>query len=239
MKVGQLITSLQAWSPVCHSTKLWLDWAHNGAQSTDPFQIDNAQPQTPDVSFLPIAMRKKLSALNKVGLYLIHHTLNDQQRTSIPIVMSSRFGEVNTMVELLNLIAENQASSPMTFSRSVHNATVGIFSIAANNQSANVALSAMQHSFAAGLLEALLQLFDRPIGEQLLYSYADEAIPTIFEAFVTEPPVNYGVAFVLQRNETSPTLRELHEELSGCECLDFMKRLLLDSEVAKRLLTYS
>lgn len=226
MNISQLVISFNAWSPSCPETQLWKDWANNSLTTAEPLQIDSAKPQSPEVSFLPIPMRKKLSAMNKIGMFLMHHTLNETQRTTIPIVMSSRFGEVNTMVELLNLIADNQASSPISFSRSVHNATVGLYSIAAKNQSSNSAISAMENSFASGLLEALLQMYALPIGEPVLYCYVDEAMPEIFNAYNQDPPVNYGVAFVLQRSEASPSLRTLRDELDHCECLDFMRKLL-------------
>lgn len=150
--------------------------------------------------------------------------------------MSSRFGEVNTMVELLNLIAEDQPSSPMTFSRSVHNATVGIFSIAAGNQNTNSALSAMQDSFSAGLIDALLQLYDLPIGQSLLYAYVDEAIPDLFKPYTQDPVVNYGAAFQLTRHNNSPAIKELYDQIMGCDFLEFMKLLLQDNGLAKRLL---
>ena len=220
--VFELLDNTVAWSPRLPSMQLWNSWAE-GVGELDPFEQNPELLQTPSVSFLPMSLRKKLSAVAKLGLFLMNETLDKEQAASLPIVMSSRHGESQTTVDILESIAKNEPMSPMSFSRSVHNSTVGMFSIANNNQSRNVAISGMEFSFGMGMIEAVTQLYADQDLEKILYVYVDEAVPVPFKPFIDNPPVNYGAAFILSKKEIASSLAEVLEGVAQIECLDFLQ----------------
>jgi len=217
-----LIKSWNAWSPALDTSEKWQRWIKDSVK--DPFEIfDEALLTGPSVSFLPASMKKKLSPLSKVSLYLMNEILlASEQREKIRIIMSSRFGEAKNTVELLHSIGKNEPSSPMAFSRSVHNSSIGIFSIFAGNKSPATAISAMNNSFGAGLLESLIQLYGNEDVNEVLYVFSDEKIPLEFTPFVQDPPVPYGVAFIFAKT-TDIDLNSIYKSFWDVSCLEFLK----------------
>lgn len=230
--VFELLQVVKAWSPSMPTDTHWHKWAE-GNDGLAPFALDEKADekaaQQPDVSFLPLALRKRLSPLSKVSLYLIHHCLEQSEKKNIRVVMSSRFGEAQTTVALLEAIARDEQSSPMAFSRSVHNSSIGLFSIAEENVQTNTAVSAMEYSFGMGLIEAVSQLYKaastapKEEAHSVLYLYADEAVPEAYTAFVQEPPVHFGAAFLLQYQPSAVPMSELLHGLHEIECLEFLQ----------------
>ncbi|HMO19268.1 MAG TPA: beta-ketoacyl synthase chain length factor [Oligoflexia bacterium] len=234
------LQKFSAWSPFCTEHKQWIDWAlddtgtalHPWGHNHDSRFIDFESPKTedtnhlastPSVSFLPIGMRKKLSPLNKVSLYLMNECLHDDEDQSrIRIIMSSRFGEEMHTLELLYAIAFEEPSSPMAFSRSVHNSSIGMFSISSGNTQPATAIAAMDQSFGAGLIEALIQLYGNSNATRVLYLYSDEAIPPEFKPYISKPPCPYGAAFILKKCSSPPDLSSAFKNLKDISCLDFL-----------------
>jgi len=163
-------------------------------------RVDSDAPDKPSVKFMPLALRKKLSLLSKLALNLINDVLEGDDRVRVPVVLSSRHGESGTIVELLRSIGSGQASSPMLFSRSVHNASIGLWSIAAESQVPHISISAMGSSFRAGLLEALLRLDDGKF-EKVLFVYVDDELPEEFVQFLGRPLEPYGGAFLITKGD--------------------------------------
>lgn len=179
-----------AWAPGLNSIELWEQWA----KDSDPRLP--TEGEDPPVSFLPIAMRKKLSSVTKISLWLAHHILTPEERQNIPTVFASRHGEGLLTVELLHEIRSGEPLSPMSFSRSVHNAASGLFGIANKNQAPSTAIAAMERSFEMGFLEAVMQLqkYDR-----VLFVMADEGLMKEFGQYLDESWGAYGVALLISR----------------------------------------
>jgi hypothetical protein len=192
------ILKWNAWSPSIKEHQNWIDWAK---EVNIINALDLPKDETllsPSIAFLPIPLRKKLSSITKVMLYLFHFTLNEEERVSTQVVFSSRYGEAKSTIELLEALGKSEPGSPMAFSRSVHNFAIGLNSIASSNKSPNTAISAMENSFYAGLLESLIQLHTSDCNE-IIYIYAEDSSPDIFEKFykITVP---FGIALVLSKN---------------------------------------
>jgi hypothetical protein len=223
-----------AWSPALETPQAWTTWAESDALPAAAWHSSSTLSAVPSVGFLPLTMRKRLSALCKVFLYLLHAVLDEEEQASARIVMASRFGESSACAELLELIGRNEGSSPLTFSRSVHNSAAGHFSIAARNRRSNVALSAMENTFRAGLLEALLQLHSdesdpQSVAQRLVFVFADEGIPVQFQPFVSTPPVAYGAAFMLCRvvpGATEAAAVPFDSRPGDADCCDFLRYLV-------------
>jgi Beta-ketoacyl synthase, N-terminal domain len=105
--------------------------------------------------------------------------------------------------------------SPTRFHHSVHNAASGYWAIASGCRAPSTALSAHTHSFAAGLLEALLHCAceGEPV---LLVGYDTEALGLL--ADVNGSRGLLGVALVLSPECGAPSVGALHWQLADGHC---------------------
>jgi hypothetical protein len=204
------VTSWSAWSPRFSEKGDWSAWAQ-GENTENPLAA--GEQIAPSMSFLPIAMRKKLSKLCKLVLYLSNDILKDAG--DIPIVMASRFGESALTLELLEAVGKDEQLSPMVFSRSVMNSSVGLYSIFAKNKAPSVCISAMEDSFASGLLEAQMRLHTRK--GPVLFLYVEEEVIDVFRPYVQDPPVSYGAGFLLEPSESV--------RYQSATCLDLLREV--------------
>jgi len=147
----------------------WMAW--------DAHPQRNAAPPSSDLDFVEPLLRRRLSPLARMSLKVAHDCVRDL--ASVRMVYASRHGELNRTTEMLQDLAAGEPVSPASFSTSVLNASAGLFSIARQDRAPSTAVSAGEESFGFGLLEACLQLADRP-QDPVLLVFADEPIPDIY-----------------------------------------------------------
>ena len=138
---------------------------------------EDGSPASPDLAFVEPMIRRRLSSLAKMSLRVAYDCANDIP--DVRFVYASRHGELARTTAMLGDLANDEGLSPTTFSMAVLNASTGIFSILQNNTAPSTAISAMNSSFGYGLLEACLQLADKP-DQPVLLVYADEPTPAIY-----------------------------------------------------------
>lgn len=193
------IISWGAWSPLYQEA---LDWQHWQAPTTAlPSSI-----QLPKLQQVPAIQRRRLSPLTKMLLAAAFQAKPPNQCRSI---FSSQHGEINRTMTLLNDITDSQLLSPTSFSQSVHNTASGIFSILTENLSASTAIAAGTASLSQALIEAYAQLCENP--EPILLVYGDEPVPSIFQAFNSQPEWPIAMAFVLEKQSTNLHLDSQHK----------------------------
>ena len=84
-----------------------------------------------------------------------------EQADELPAVFACSGGDTDVIDRIINAILQpGHPVSPQQFMNSVHNAPAGYWSIASGNRAAITSLSAFDASFAAGLLEAAVQIAD-------------------------------------------------------------------------------
>ena len=155
--------------------------------------------------------------------------------SEIRTVFSSRHGEANGTIPLLEDIVRGEALSPTKFSLSVHNTASGLYSITAENRSPATAVAARGDSFEMGFVEAATAIATGR-EKRVLVVYVDVPLKPPFDVLVEyEPP--FAGAFVLGAQPTpdSVTLsmraREEGEEMSRSpHFLAFMKFLLCSEQ---------
>jgi hypothetical protein len=91
------------------------------------------------------------------------------------VVVGSAFGELNTLVEMLEERERDGLLSPLRFQNSVHNSAAGQLSIAHKNKAPAMSLAAGNDTVAMVLLEALTLLALG--GDEVLAVVADEPLP--------------------------------------------------------------
>jgi len=126
---------------------------------------------------------------------------------TLACVFASTHGDIaitDTMCE--TLAADPRELSPIRFHNSVHNAPSGYWTVATHCHAAATAISAADGTFAAGLLEAALQVHAEgaPV---LLVAYDIAARGPIAE--VARSTSAFAVAFVLAAQSTDRSLAQL------------------------------
>jgi Beta-ketoacyl synthase, N-terminal domain len=115
----------------------------------------------PPPQCLPAAERRRTGAPVRLALALGLEatTRAGADPAALPAVFSSSGGDGVNCHEICQVLAsEERQLSPTRFHNSVHNAAAGYWGIATGATAASNALCAYDASFAAGLLEALVQL---------------------------------------------------------------------------------
>ena len=112
----------------------------------------NEKEEMPDISFIPTLLRRRLTAIEKIGLFLAHRL--EPLPENCLIVFASRFGEWQQTIDLIQQFYSDKEMSPAGFSHSVHNAMPGLLSILSKNKSSYTSIAAQESTIEAGLLEA-------------------------------------------------------------------------------------
>ena len=115
----------------------------------------------------------------------------------VRFVYASRHGELARTTTMLESLAAKEALSPALFSMSVLNASTGLFSMLQKNVAPASAISAGCASFGYGLLEACLQLTDKP-EQPVLFVYADEPAPAVYQEHERSGSEAHAIGLLLQ-----------------------------------------
>lgn len=160
-----------------------------------------------DVSFIPMMLRRKLNDFGRAGIYTLYGAYDGG---SPNLVFSSSYGDVNRVSKLINQRKEDGEVSPAGFSASVHNATVGLFSLLEGITTSYNSVSAGEKSVSAGFLESILS------GESL-FCYT-ESFGGIKSVSVLTSPNEYGKYLLCDNSEKLPAkdgFEDLVEFLDG------------------------
>lgn len=106
-----------------------------------------------DLSFIPMLQRRKLNKFGRAAIYTMNKVYEDIQMN---IVFASEYGDVERVEKLIDQRKEDGEVSPAGFSASVHNASVGFFSLLKGINTSYNAISAGEKTVSKGLLESIL-----------------------------------------------------------------------------------
>lgn len=130
----------------------------------------------------------------------------------LPVVFASSGGDGDNCDAICRTLASpNRALSPTRFHNSVHNAPAGYWSIAAGARVPTTTVCCYDASFAAGLLEALVQCIASGT-ETALVAYDLEYPPPLRATRPTAAP--YGVGLVLRATPDGRELAQLAANLA-------------------------
>ena len=113
-----------------------------------------AQGDEIDVSFIPMLLRRKLNKFGRAGLYTLYNAYENS--TNPNLVFASCYGDIERVEKLIAQREEDGEVSPAGFSSSVHNATVGLFSLLEKIKTAYNSISAGERTLSAGFLESII-----------------------------------------------------------------------------------
>lgn len=183
------IARWEAWSPGLTDTAAWTAWAR------EPRAL--GRDGQPDLRFMPPLQRRRCDQLSRMMLDVAHRASSDAAAAALPCVFASRHGSICTTAELLEQLAVDAQISPASFSHSVHNTQVGLFSIFASNRRPSMSVAAAHDTFAHGFLEAV-SLIHRERGRPVLFVMGDEPLPAPLDALSDAPRCAYALALRLE-----------------------------------------
>lgn len=111
--------------------------------------------EIPDLSFIPMLMRRKLDNFGKAALYSLYNVY--EENTEAKLIFASCYGDIERVKKLINQRQEEGEISPTGFSFSVHNATIGLFSLLNSIKSSYNSISAGKDTLSNALLEAIIE----------------------------------------------------------------------------------
>lgn len=126
----------------------WRGWlADEAAPISDPGHRISAQPG----STLPAMLRRRLDATARSTCDILGAL---DPEAEFPLVHASRHGDTTQTLSMLEALQRGESISPTRFSMSVHNAVLGVHSIARHHHGPLQALGACGDEFDAILYEA-------------------------------------------------------------------------------------
>jgi hypothetical protein len=181
------------------------DWPGAAAWLTGSATALVRSTVVPALDVLPPAERRRAALIVQLALNagLQATRMAERDPATLASVFASSGGDGLNCHALCSALASvDRQVSPTRFHNSVHNATAGYWSIATGAKTPSNAISAYDASFAAGLLEALVQIaangwpvmliaYDAPYPEPL---HAERQIADAFAVALVLAPVVQGVA---------------------------------------------
>lgn len=222
-----------AWAPGLETEGDWRAWVAGERPLADKFGY-------PKLEILPSLMRRRLSDLGKIALKVAYDCHDDAEK--LRTIFSSRHGEANQTVALLEDIVKGEPVSPTKFSLSVHNTSSGLFTISSENTAPSTAVAARLDSFEMGFVEAYGSLATGR-EERVMLVFADTPLNPPFDILVDyEPP--FAAAFILNAKPAGDSLRLTMSARDERESVSrqphgfsFMKFFLQPDSEALRLVT--
>ena len=167
--------------------RAWAAWC--GGQEVRSGTDDTGFDITPP----PVLLRRRVSPIGQRALKAAWQ-LPDS--ASARLVFSSRQGEFNRTLSILDAIGAGTEVSPADFTLSVHNALAGLLSIARRNREGHTTVAAGPESFGFAMIEALALLTENPARPVVLVHF-EEPMPAPYDALDIPPPEPIGLAMSL------------------------------------------
>ncbi|WP_106418484.1 beta-ketoacyl synthase chain length factor [Salinicola tamaricis] len=150
---------------------------------------------------IPSMLRRRL---NLIGRAVCDMLIALDPAAKLDVLHASRHGDGERTLEMLYAIDAGEPLSPARFGLSVHNAIIGVYSIASGNRRSQQAVAASGAEWAALMAEAQGYLSDGT--ERLLVVFGDQPVPARFADFAPHTPAA-AVALVLSTTPAPGTRR--------------------------------
>ena len=160
-----------------------------------------------DTPSLPATERRRVNATSRLAIHaamqaVVHLQVSDRAR--LASVFASADGDGAVLASTLEALAQDPPTmSPTLFHNSVFNAPAGYWSIASGARQPSITVSAGVASFAAGLLEACIQVVIA--NSAVLYIAVDMPFPEALRTFDANGDA-FACALLLAPSSTGPSL---------------------------------
>jgi hypothetical protein len=183
------VDSWAALAPGLSTQQQWLQWFGAPQPLVGEF--------APELAWVPATLRRRVSPLGRAALNVL---ASCQPSEPCPAVFASRYGDLAAVAGLLAQLHGEGAVSPMGFSLAVHNAAMGIYSIARQDRITTTSIAANEDLAEAACCEALGWL---AAGEpQVLVVCCADPVPFPYQATAGAEPFRYAWACRLRAVES-------------------------------------
>ena len=173
-----------------------------------------ARPK-PDVSFVPMLTRRRLSYVSRMVVLVSDQVSRDKNGNKLEpckVTFASQFGEITQQLKISETLIDTGMVSPAHFSLSVFNASIANASILESNTTGYSAVFSGKDAFTTGLTDCLAALENEP-GDSRTFIFADELIPETYApvAGVPYPNAVCAIALRLTKDESKadPSLKNV------------------------------
>lgn len=180
--------------------------------------------KSPDISFTDPMFRRRLSQISKMTIQVVHDILPIKHETKI--IFCSFRGEVSRQYSINEMVIQDNDLMPAAFSLSVFNAPVALASMAFELKGGYSAIYPGNNSFFTGLAAAQAALLTGS-NDELVFVYADEAVPQEYSGIVSENPAPLAFALLLKRENEPGSIQLSLENITPDE---FLSRLIKNNE---------
>lgn len=186
-----------AWAPGIESFEDWTEWKLGRKEII-------REALTPKLSFVPMLLRRRLSALTKMAMY-VDYMANDGL-PKVKTTFASEFGEFTQQYKISDQLIDSQSVSPAAFSLSVFNSAIAHASIFEQNKEGYSAVFSGKNAFEYGLRDCVNSLLMGEC-ETRAFLYGDELLPSFYSELPEYPNVPCALAMRLT----------IHAENALCE----------------------
>ncbi len=189
------------------------DWATGCAVLRGDVASNNELPK-PTADILPPAERRRSGLATRYALEVAQQAMAQSglAPTEVAAVFTSSDGDGENLHHILESLAlPEHEVSPTRFHNSVHNAAAGYWNIATGARTPANSLAAFDNSFAAGLLEAAVQVAAENI-PVLLVAFDLPYLPPLHQ--VRPIPAPFAVALLLTPQATAKGTARLQISLT-------------------------
>ena len=183
MEISFCVRDWAAWAPGLEGRAAWQAWA-----AAPELPRGDAVAALPEV---PAMQRRRLSRLGRAVLQVVIEI--QRERPHMPMVFSSRYGDVERALAAMAELEDGEPLSPTVFAGSVHNAIGAMHSIIGGHRQNLVCVAAGAANAAAGLAEAAGLLADG--ADEVLLACYDEPLPPAYTPFADGPQTMYAWAW--------------------------------------------
>lgn len=169
----------------------------------------------PDVSFVPMLTRRRLSYVSRMVVLVSDQVSRDKNGNKLEpckVTFASQFGEITQQLKISETLIDTGMVSPAHFSLSVFNASIANASILESNTAGYSAVFSGKDAFTTGLTDCLAALENEP-GDSRTFIFADELIPETYApvAGVPYPNAVCAIALRLTKDESKadPSLKNV------------------------------
>lgn len=173
-----------------------------------------ARPK-PDVSFVPMLMRRRLSYVSRMAVLVSDKVSRDKDGNKLEpckVTFASQFGEITQQLKISETLIDTGMVSPAHFSLSVFNASIANASILESNTAGYSAVFSGKDAFTTGLTDCLAALENEP-GDSRTFIFADELIPETYAPVTGVPYPNAVCAIALRltkdESKADPSLKHV------------------------------
>ena len=173
-----------------------------------------ARPK-PDVSFVPMLTRRRLSYVSRMVVLVSDQVSRDKNGNKLEpckVTFASQFGEITQQLKISETLIDTGMVSPAHFSLSVFNASIANASILESNTAGYSAVFSGKDAFTTGFTDCLAALENEP-GDSRTFIFADELIPETYApvAGVPYPNAVCAIALRLTKDESKadPSLKNV------------------------------